>query len=76
VGREQCCTPLIPTLRRQKQEGLRVQGQSDLYREFQDSQSYTEKSCLEKTKNKTNKQTKRTIIKQGMEVRKGGGING
>jgi hypothetical protein len=40
-------TPLIPALGRQRQPGLQS--------EFQDSQSYTEKPCLEKT----NKQTKR-----------------
>jgi hypothetical protein len=32
-----------------------VQGQPGLQSEFQDSQGYTEKPCLEKTKNKTKK---------------------
>jgi hypothetical protein len=43
--------------------GFLVQGQSGLQSEFQDSQGYTEKHCLEKTTAKqktkqTNKQTK------------------
>jgi hypothetical protein len=33
---------------------------SGLQSEFQDSQSYTEKPCLEKTKTKANKQKKKT----------------
>jgi hypothetical protein len=32
-----------------------VQGQPGLQREFQDSQGYTEKPCLEKTKQNNNK---------------------
>jgi hypothetical protein len=47
--------PLIPALGRQRQVDFWVQGQSGLQSEFQDSQGYTEKTCLEKTK--TNKQT-------------------
>jgi hypothetical protein len=34
-----------------------VIGQSDLPSEFQDSQSYTEKSCLEEPKKKKKKET-------------------
>ena len=50
-------TPLIPVLRRQRQADLWVQGQPDLQSVFQDSQGYTEKSCLE------NKQTKMKTTK-------------
>jgi hypothetical protein len=39
----------------QRQADFWVRGQPDLQSEFQDSQGYTEKPCLEK--NKTNKQT-------------------
>jgi hypothetical protein len=47
--------PFIPALGRQRQVDFLVQGQPGLQSEFQDSQGYTEKSCL---KNKqTNKQT-------------------
>jgi hypothetical protein len=41
-------TPLIPALRRQRQADFGVRGQPGLQSEFQDSQGYTEKSCLEK----------------------------
>jgi hypothetical protein len=50
-------TPLIPAFRRQKQVNFWVPGQPGLQSEFQDSQGYTEKPCLEKTK-QTNKQKK------------------
>jgi hypothetical protein len=50
--------PLIPALGRQKQADFCVRGQPGLQSEFQDSQGYTEKPCLEKQTNKqTNKQT-------------------
>ena len=49
-------TPLIPALGRQKQVDFWVPGQPGLQSEFQDSQGYTEKPCLEKNK-QTNKQT-------------------
>ena len=56
------CMPLIPALGRQRQADFWVQGQPGLQSEFQDSQGYTEKSCLEKPKptnqTKTNKQQK------------------
>jgi hypothetical protein len=50
-------TPLIPALGRQRQADFWVRGQPGLQSEFQDSQGYTEKPCLEKqkTKNKTKK---------------------
>jgi hypothetical protein len=51
------CTPLIPELGRQRQVDFWVRGQPGLQSEFQDSQGYTEKPCLEKPK-QTNKQTK------------------
>jgi hypothetical protein len=47
--------PLIPALGRQRQEDFWVWGQPGLQSEFQDSQGYIEKPCLEKQKNK-NKQ--------------------
>jgi hypothetical protein len=50
-------TLLIPALGRQRQADFWVRGQSGLQSEFQDSQGYTEKPCLEK-QNKTNKQKK------------------
>jgi hypothetical protein len=46
-------TPLIPALRRQ------IRGQPGLQSEFQDSQKYTEKPCLEKQKQKKRKKRKR-----------------
>jgi hypothetical protein len=56
--------PLIPALRRQRQADFWVRGQPGLQSEFQDSQGYTEKPCLKKTKqNKTNK--KKTTTKKG-----------
>jgi hypothetical protein len=42
--------PLIPALGRQRQVDFWVRGQPDLQSEFQDSQGYTEKPCLEKKK--------------------------
>ena len=47
--------PLIPALGRQRQSHFLVQCQPGLQSEFQDSEGYTEKPCLEKTKNKKNK---------------------
>ena len=44
--------PLIPALRRQRQVDFWVQGQPGPQSEFQDSQGYTEKPCLEKKKKK------------------------
>jgi hypothetical protein len=50
-------TPLIPALGRQRQADFWVRGQLGLQSEFQDSQGYIEKPCLEKPKtNQTNKQ--------------------
>jgi hypothetical protein len=46
---------LIPALRRQRQVDFWVQGQPGLQSEFQDSQDYTEKPCLEKPKKKKKK---------------------
>ena len=43
--------PLIPALRRQRQADFWVRGQPGLQSEFQDSQGYTEKPCLEKNNN-------------------------
>ena len=47
------CTPLIPALGRQRQADFWVGGQPGLQSEFQDSQGYTEKPCLEKPKKST-----------------------
>jgi hypothetical protein len=47
---------LIPALGRQRQA---VRGQPGLQSEFQDSQGYTEKPCLEKTKTKTKRKEKK-----------------
>jgi hypothetical protein len=61
--------PLIPALGRQRQADFWVRGQPSLQSEFQDSQGYTEKPCLEKPKpkpkNKNKKQTnkKKPLIK-------------
>jgi hypothetical protein len=49
-SKEWCHTPLIPTLGRQRKADFCVRGQPGLQSEFQDSQGYTEKPCLEKTK--------------------------
>jgi hypothetical protein len=58
-GREWWRKPLIPALRRQRQANFWVRGQPGLQSEFQDSQGYTEKPCLEK-----NKQTKKNPKKK------------
>jgi hypothetical protein len=50
--------PFIPALGRQRQADFGVRGQPGLQSEFQDSQDYTEKPCLEKQKQKTKKQNK------------------
>jgi hypothetical protein len=47
--------PLTPALGRQRQSDFWVQGQPGLQSEFQDSQGYTEKPCLKKPTNQTNK---------------------
>jgi hypothetical protein len=48
-------TPLIPALGRQRQVDFWVQGQPGLQSEFQGSHVYTEKPCLEKTKQQQKK---------------------
>jgi hypothetical protein len=50
TARQWWCTPLIPALGRQRQADFWVWGQPGLQSEFQDSQDYTEKPCLEKKK--------------------------
>jgi hypothetical protein len=47
------CTPFIPALGRQRQADFWVRGQPGLQSEFQVSQGYTEKPCLEKQKQNT-----------------------
>jgi hypothetical protein len=44
--------PLIPALGRQRQADFWIRGQPGLQSEFQDSQGYTEKPCLEKKEKK------------------------
>jgi hypothetical protein len=50
--------PLIPALGRQRQADFWVRGQPGLQSEFQDSQGYSEKPCLEKQKTKQNNNNK------------------
>ena len=52
-------TPLIPALRSQRQANFWVQGQPDLQSEFQNSQGYTKKPCLEKPQKKKKKKKKK-----------------
>jgi hypothetical protein len=52
--------PLIPALGRQRQADFWVRGQPGLQIEFQDSQDYTEKPCLEKPKKQNKKKQKKT----------------
>ena len=47
--------PLIPALGRQRQADFWVRGQPGLQSEFQDSQGYTEKPCLENIQKNKNK---------------------
>jgi hypothetical protein len=47
-----------PSTREAEAGGFRVRGQPGLQSELQDSQSYKEKSCLEKQTNKQTKQKK------------------
>jgi hypothetical protein len=53
-------TLLIPALGRQRQADFWVWGQPGLQSEFQDSQGYTEKPCLEKKKKR--KEKKRNLL--------------
>jgi hypothetical protein len=55
------CTPLIPALGRQRQADFWVWSQPGLQSEFQDSQDYTEKPCLRKTKKKQKKKKKKEL---------------
>jgi hypothetical protein len=52
------CMPSIPALGRQRQVDFWVRGQPGLQSEFQDSQDYTEKPCLEEKKKKKRKKRK------------------
>jgi hypothetical protein len=69
-------TPLIPELGRQRQVDFWVWGQPGLQSEFQDSQGYTEKPCLEKqttTKenNNNNKKIFSLVYIEGSRTAKG-----
>jgi hypothetical protein len=48
--------PLVPALGRQRQADFCIRGQPGLQSEFQDSQGYTEKTCLKKPKRKKRKE--------------------
>jgi hypothetical protein len=52
-------TPLIPALWRQRQADIWVRGQCGLQSEFQDSQGYKDKPCLEKQKQQKKKKKKK-----------------
>jgi hypothetical protein len=54
-------TPLIPALGRQRQADFWVQGQPGLQSEFQDSQGYADKTCLEKKQKKRNQKRMKRI---------------
>jgi hypothetical protein len=54
--------PLIPALGRQRQADFWVRGQPGLHSEFQDSQGYIEKPCLEKQNKKAQVMYKTCLI--------------
>jgi hypothetical protein len=56
-ARQWWCSSLIRALRKQRQADFWVRGQPGLQSEFQDSQGYKEKLCLEKPKKKKKKST-------------------
>jgi hypothetical protein len=63
--------PLIPALGRQRQADFWVGGQPALQSEFQDSQGYREKPCLETEQNKTKQnKTKQNKTKQNKTKQK------
>jgi hypothetical protein len=51
---------IIPAFGRQRQADFWVRGQPGLQSEFQDSQGYIEKPCLETNKNRTKQNNKQT----------------
>jgi hypothetical protein len=53
--------PLIPALGRLRQADFSVQGQPGLQSEFQDSQGYTEKPCLETASPQKKERKKRNL---------------
>ena len=64
-------TPLIPAFGRQRQADFWVRGQPSLQSEFQGSQGYTEKPCLEKTKNKQQQQQRMDLWEVRHSLKKG-----
>jgi hypothetical protein len=54
--------PLIPALGRQRQVDFWVQGQPGLQSEFQDSQGFIEKPCLEKQKQNNNNKKGNSVV--------------
>jgi hypothetical protein len=68
-ARQWWCTPLVPELGRQRQADFLVRGQPGLQSEFQDSQGYTEKPCLQKgKKEKKRKKRKQESHKLGSVI--------
>jgi hypothetical protein len=60
-------TPLIPALGRQRQAYFWVRGQPGLQSEFQDSQGYTEKLCLEKNKQQQQQQKQNRCLSKRLK---------
>jgi hypothetical protein len=56
--------PLIPALGRHRQADFWVRAQPGLQSEFQDSQDYREKPCLEEPKKPKNQKTKKPKTKK------------
>jgi hypothetical protein len=56
-----------PKLGRQRQANFWVRGQPGLQSEFQDSQDYTEKPCLDKKQKQKTKQNKKASEKETSE---------
>jgi hypothetical protein len=62
--------PSIPALGRQRQADFWDRRQPGLQSEFQDSQGYTEKHCLKKTKTKNQKPSKQKNDMHGLVLLK------
>jgi hypothetical protein len=71
-ARQWWCMPVIAALGRQRQVDFWVRGQPGLQSEFQDSQGYTEKPCLEKKRERerqTDRQTETETERQKQSKR-------
>jgi hypothetical protein len=64
------CTSLIPALGRQRQMDFWVRGQPGLQSEFQDSQGYTKKPCLEKKRKEKKRKEKKRKEKERREKKR------